>query len=174
MKYDVVIIGGGWAGRGAAKQAAAAGRKVCLVTAGLTLEDRGDTPYAGLYELTKMGVSVLRGDMVIRPEWDGATLSRVHTANGLTLEAGEYILATGRFFSRGLVADMDHVYEPVFGAEVNCPSDRAKWFDPDFFAPQPFEKIGLRTTPEGNIYIDGKPAANVKATGSILGDHAGD
>jgi len=174
MKYDVVVIGGGWSGRAAAKREAAAGRKVCVVTAGLTLEDIGETPYAELHELTRQGVTVLRGDVVVGPLWDGPTLLSVHTANGLELRAEEFILATGRFFSRGLAADMERVYEPVFGAEVVYPADRTKWFDPDFFAPQPFEKIGLRTTPEGNIYIDGKPAANVRATGSILGENAGD
>lgn len=174
MKYDVVVIGGGWSGREAAKREAAAGRRVCLVTAGLTLEDIGETPYARLHDLTLRGVTVLRGDVVVRPVWDGSTLLSVHTANGLELEAAEFILATGRFFSRGLAADMDRVYEPIFGAEVIFPSGRDNWFDPDFFAPQPFEKIGLRTTPEGNIYIDGKPAANVRATGSILGENAGD
>ena len=93
----------------------------------------------------------------------------VKTANGITLEAAEFVLATGRFFSRGLVADMEGVREPLFGADVDFPADRSKWFDPDFFAPQPFESFGVKTDKAGKILKDGKPVENVYAVGKILG-----
>ena len=93
----------------------------------------------------------------------------VKTANGITLEAAEFVLATGRFFSRGLVADMEGVREPVFGADVDFPEDRTKWFDPDFFAPQPFESFGVKTDKAGRILKGGKPVENVFAVGKILG-----
>lgn len=99
----------------------------------------------------------------------------VITANGLTLEAEEFVLATGRFFSKGLVADMDTVRESLFGADVDFPADRSEWFDPDFFAPQPFESFGVKTDAKGRILIGGKAVENVYAVGKILGgkDNAG-
>lgn len=93
----------------------------------------------------------------------------VKTANGITLEAAEFVLATGRFFSRGLVADMEGVREPLFGADVDFPADRSKWFNPDFFAPQPFESFGVKTDKAGRILKGGKPVENVYALGKILG-----
>jgi anaerobic glycerol-3-phosphate dehydrogenase len=173
MKYDVVVIGGGSSGCRAAKANAAKGRSVCVVSAGLTLQatkpESEGRVYADLYELRKMGVAVLRGDTVLSGSWDGAKLLEVHTSNGLTLQADEFILATGRFFSKGLVSTMDTVFEPVLGADVDFPSDREKWFNADFFAPQPFEQIGVRTTADGHIFIKGEAAENVKAVGKILG-----
>ena len=93
----------------------------------------------------------------------------IRTANGITLEAAEFVLATGRFFSRGLIADMEGVREPLFGADVDFPADRSKWFDPDFFAPQPFEGFGVKTDKKGRILKGGKAVENVFAIGKILG-----
>ena len=96
-------------------------------------------------------------------------VAAIRTANGVTLEASEFVLATGRFFSRGLIADMEGVREPLFGADVDFPADRSKWFDPDFFAPQPFEGFGVKTDKKGRILKGGKAVENVFAIGKILG-----
>ena len=147
-----------------------------------------DKPYALLHELTKAGIAVLRGDTAAEALWmdgDGVAserhattcnslpgqlaVSAVLTANGITLEASEFVLATGRFFSRGLIADMEGVREPLFGADVDFPADRSKWFDPDFFAPQPFEGFGVKTDKKGRILKGGKAVENVFAIGKILG-----
>ena len=200
MRYDAVVIGGGRSGCAEALARVRRGEKVCLVTAGLTLhalEPYSDKkPYGELYSLTKEGVTVLRGDVASRVLWGSkgqqlfATLPQPHgpdakdcarralaviTANGLTLEAEEFVLATGRFFSKGLVADMDTVRESLFGADVDFPADRSEWFDPDFFAPQPFESFGVKTDAKGRILIGGKAVENVYAVGKILGgkDNAG-
>lgn len=178
MKYDVVVIGGGESGCKAALSAAEEGRRVCLVTEGLTLKslepEFSHKPYAMLAALLPAGVAVMRGDKVLGGRWEGSRLKEVFTANGVTLQAGEFILATGRFFSGGLVATMDRIHEPVFGADVDAPQGRSGWFDPDIRKAQPFECFGVRTTAEGNIFINGKAADNVKAVGKILAkDYAG-
>ncbi|MCR5760278.1 MAG: FAD-binding protein [Bacteroidales bacterium] len=176
MRYDAVVIGGGRSGCAEALRRASDGQKVCLVAAGLTLHslepELRDKPYSMLHALTKAGVAVLRGDIACEAVWDtsaGGKLSAVKTANGVTLEAGEFVLATGRFFSKGLIADMDGIREPLFGADVDYPEDRSKWFDPDFFAPQPFESFGVKTDRKGRILKDGKAVENVYAAGKILG-----
>ena len=126
MRYDAVIIGGGRSGCAEAQSRVAEGQKVCVVSAGLTLHslepELKDKPYALLHELVKAGVAVLRGDIAESVEWSAGgsaspAVSAIRTANGVTLEAAEFVLATGRFFSRGLVADMEGVREPLFGAE---------------------------------------------------------
>lgn len=179
MKYDVVVIGGGESGCKAALSAASEGRKVCLITEGLTLKslqpEFSHKPYAMLAALLPAGVAVMRGDKVLGGRWEGMHLAEVFTANGVTLQAGEFILATGRFFSGGLAADMDRIYEPVFGADVCALPGRSRWYDPDIRKPQPFESFGVKTTEDGYILIDGKAADNVKAVGKILAkDYAGE
>ena len=176
MKYDAVVIGGGRSGCAEALRRASDGQKVCLVAAGLTLHslepELKDKPYALLHELTRAGVAVLRGDTVVEVNWEANTVLSVKTANGVTLEAGEFVLATGRFFSKGLVADMDGIREALFGADVDYPEDRSKWFNPDFFAPQPFESFGVKTDGKGRILKGGKAVENVYAVGKILGGKA--
>lgn len=179
MRYDAVVIGGGASGCAEALARAARGQKVCLVTAGLTLHSLEPAfegkPYKDLRALSGEGVAVLRGDIVNAAVWAEEGKKRVlavRTANGITLEADTFVLATGRFFSRGLMADMDRVFEPVFGADVVFPADRSEWFDPDFFAPQPFENFGVRTDSKGRIIINGKTVENVYAVGKILGGKA--
>lgn len=180
MRYDAVVIGGGRSGCAEALRRASDGQRVCLVAAGLTLHslepELKGKPYAELHALTKAGIAVLRGDTVEKVQWSaceaiasGRRVESLRTANGITLEAAEFVLATGRFFSRGLVADMEEVREPLFGADVDFPADRSKWFNPDFFAPQPFESFGVKTDKAGRILKGGKPVENVYAVGKILG-----
>ena len=173
MRYDAVVIGGGRSGCAEALRRAAEGQKVCVVSAGLTLHslepELKDKPYALLHELTKTGIAVLRGDTAESVIWAADKVTAIRTANGITLEAGEFVLATGRFFSRGLVADMEGVRESLFGADLDFPADRSKWFDPDFFAPQPFEGFGVKTDKKGRILKGGKAVENVFAIGKILG-----
>lgn len=173
MRYDAVVIGGGRSGCAEALRRAAEGQKVCVVSAGLTLHslepELKDKPYALLHELTKAGIAVFRGDTAESVVWAAGEATAIHTSNGITLEAGEFVLATGRFFSRGLIADMQGVREPLFGADVDFPADRSKWFDQDFFAPQPFEGFGVKTDKKGRILKGGKAVENVFAIGKILG-----
>lgn len=174
MKFDAVIIGGGSSGCSAASRLASEGKRVCLVTEGLTLDSlEMEKPYQRLAALTAQGVAVLRGDSVAATCMERGRAAAVRTRNGVVLEADSFYLATGRFFSRGLVADMDGIYEPLFGADVDFPADRSLWFNPDFFAPQPFESFGVKTSEDGRIYVGGKLVENVFAIGKILGINAG-
>ena len=163
MRYDVVIIGGGLAGTTAGLELQKAGLSCCIVSEGLSLHS---TPKA---EYVRCGGTFLPGDSVIGGIWDGNRLLSVRTRNldGTPLEASHFILATGKFFSRGLVATMDAVLEPVFGADVEFDPCRDRWYDPDFFAPQPFESFGVRT--EGcRVLFGGRPADNLYAAGEVL------
>ena len=164
MKYDVIIIGGGLAGLTAGVELCRAGKTCCVVSEGLSLHE--DAPKAGF--LAAGGV-LLSGDSVVDGIWDGMTLKSVRTRNleDTPLEAVHFILATGKFFSRGLVATMDSVRESVFGADVEFDPCRDRWYDQDFFAPQPFERFGVRTF-EGRVLFGGVPSDNLYAAGEVL------
>lgn len=164
MKYDVIIIGGGLAGMTAGVGLLKAGLNCCAVSSGLSLHK--EAPRA---EFQSLGGTLLPGDTVVEGVWSGDKLLGVRTSNlgDTLLEADNFILSTGKFFSKGLVADMDGIVEPVFGADVEYDSCRDRWYDPDFFAPQPFERFGVRVQ-EGRVVIGGRPAANLFAAGEIL------
>ncbi|MBQ0005973.1 MAG: FAD-binding protein [Alistipes sp.] len=164
MRYDIIIIGGGLAGVTAGLQLHKAGKRCLIISEGLSLHKTPKDEYIAA------GGAFLPGDSVISGEWDGNALKAVRTRNleGTRLEADHFILASGKFFSRGLVATMDAVIEPVFGCDVEFDSCRDKWYNDDFYAVQPFERFGVKPTEDGRVFIGGVPAANLWAAGEIL------
>jgi len=182
MKYDVIIIGGGLAGCTAAAALAEAGKHVALFSEGLSLHDASEGPashkaqlfhpYSALSALVAKGVTVFRGDSVIRAEMseDSPCVKAVFSRNlgNEPLEAGAYLLATGKFFSRGIISNMERIFEPVFDADVDFDPDHEKWFDPDFFALQPYERFGVKTDEAGHVIKDGKSIENLFAAGQVM------
>lgn len=164
MRYDVVIIGGGLAGMTAGVELQKAGRKCIAVAGGGSLHK---TPIA---EFSALGGCLLRGDFAVGGEWVDDRLKCIYTRNlGMTtLEADIFILATGKFFSRGLVSTMAGITEPVFGCDVEYDHDRSRWIDEDFFKPQPFESFGVVTDGYGRVMIEGSPALNLYAVGELV------
>ena len=174
MKFDVIIIGGGWAGCTEAEKLVKTGAKVCVVSEGLSLASvRYESPYARHAALQKAGVTVLRGDRALSGRIEDGKVTGIITRNlgeGDPLCADKFILATGKFFSRGLLSDKDHIWEPVFGADVDYDPDRTKWYDPDINAIQPFMKFGVKTDAEGHVLVDGKAIVNLTAVGDICNE----
>ena len=163
MKFDVIVIGGGLAGMTAATGLQAAGLNCAVIAEGLSLSN------VSRKEFRAAGGTILAGDRVVSGKLDGSRLLSVRTEKlgDVELEADNFVLATGKYFSRGLVADMDKVYEPIFGLDVEYDADRSKWFDASFAAPQPFLEFGLKT--EGGCALkDGKPVSNLFPAGEVL------
>lgn len=164
MRFDVVIIGGGLAGVSAALELQKAGKRCIVVSEGLSLHK---TPKA---EYLAAGGLFLAGDSVLGGSWDGSRLLGVRTRNleKDLLYADHFILSTGRFFSRGLVATMDSILEPVFGADVDYIKGRENWCSQDFYTAQAFESFGVKTDDSGRVSVGGKTADNLYAAGEVL------
>ena len=123
---------------------------------------------------TALGGIVFTGDQVNGGIFDGDTLKAVTTAklDGTTLEAQHFILATGSFMSRGLVADYNHVYEPALGVDVDdLGLDRKTWAKVDVTQAQPYMEMGVTTDEQLRCQRDGNTVRNLYATGSILSGH---
>ena len=121
-----------------------------------------------------LGGTFFTGDQVIEGNFDGDTLKGVKTArlDGTTLEADNFVLATGSFMSRGLVADYNHVYEPALGVDVeDLGLDRKTWAKIDVTEAQPYMEMGVKTDSGLRCQRAGQTIANLYATGSILGGH---
>jgi len=93
-------------------------------------------------------------------------------STSIELSARSAILASGRFFGKGLKADRHRIHEAVFDLPVTQPESRDRWHRPAFFDPQGHEvnQAGLETDaclrPLG---ADGKPFhPRLHAAGAIL------
>ncbi|MBO6170483.1 MAG: FAD-binding protein [Bacteroidales bacterium] len=163
MRFDVVIIGGGLAGMTAATELQRSGLRCAVVAEGLSLNN------VSRKEFKAAGGTLLQGDKVTGGVIKDGRLLCVNTQKlgDVVLEADSFILATGKYFSRGLVADMDKVYEPLFGLDVDYDPDRSTWFDRSFAAPQKFLEFGVNTQ-DGAALKDGEPIVNLYPVGEVL------
>lgn len=161
MKYDICIIGCGMSGTMVGVEMLRKGKSVCILSAGKTLNPTSRS------EFGKRGGDILDNCRAVSSVIEEGKVIEVMTDNHIRIEASEFILATGRFVSRGLVSDMNGIYEPVFGLDVKYDADPSEWSAGDFFAPQPFESYGVRT--EGACALKGgTPVENLYVCGEIL------
>lgn len=119
----------------------------------------------------RLGGVYMLGDNVKSGKIEDGMLKSVSTTNlgDDSIKADNYILATGSFFSHGLIAAPNRIYEPIFGLDVNSREDRSRWFDKDVFNPQPYMKFGVSTDEHFRVMKDGVPVTNLYAAGSVLG-----
>lgn len=122
-------------------------------------------------EFEKAGGRFLLGDTVVDANYDeNGNVVSIGTVNfgDIRVYADDFVLATGSFFSKGLIATPDKVYEPVFGIDLSYNESRDQWFDRNFWEKQGYISFGAKVTERLNAIIDDKPTANLYAIGSLL------
>lgn len=123
-------------------------------------------------EFEKIGGRFFLGDNVLEADFneDGSVRS-IATSNfdDIRVYADDFVLATGSFFSKGLIATPDKIYEPVFGADLTYAEKREGWFDRNFWKRQDYISFGAKVSDTLNAFIDGKEVSNLYAIGSLLG-----
>lgn len=119
----------------------------------------------------RLGGTYMLGDSVVSGEFEDGRLRSISTNNhgGVKFEADNFILASGSFFSKGLVSDIDGVREPVFGLDVESLAERAQWYRRDMFEAQPYMGFGVSTDGSLRVQKDQKTVENLYAVGSVLG-----
>ena len=120
-----------------------------------------------------LGGNYLTGDNAIGGNFEGDKLLNVTTAklDGMPLRANNFVLATGSFISRGLAANYERVYEPIFDLDVDADVDREQWTRFGVMEPQAYFRYGVATDGSLRCLKQGKPIANLHAIGSILSGH---
>lgn len=121
-----------------------------------------------------LGGTFIVGDKASGGTFEGNTLKSITTANleGSQLEAQHFVLATGSFMSRGLVAGFNHIYEPALGVDVDDNGlDRTTWATIEATEPQPYMETGVATDALLKCSKDGKTIDNLYAAGAILSGH---
>lgn len=118
----------------------------------------------------ELGGVFMAGDTVVKAEIAGNRVERIHTVNHaeVALQAGNFVLASGSFFSKGLIADMTRITEPLFDLDVRHDADRAAWYDPDFFHAQNYLTYGVAVDERFHALKQGRALENLYAVGSVL------
>ena len=104
---------------------------------------------------------------------EGDRLTSVTTAKlgDMPLRADNFVLATGSFVSKGLVADYERVYEPILDLDVDADADREQWTRFGVLEPQAYSRYGVKTDAGLHCLKQGKPIQNLRAIGSVLSGH---
>ena len=123
-------------------------------------------------EFEKAGGRFFLGDTAIDTTVaeDGNVIN-IGTVNfdDIRLQADNFVLATGSFFSKGLIATPEKVYEPVLGIDLLYNDGRDRWFDRNFWNRQNYISFGAKVDSNLNTFIDGRKVSNVYAIGSLIG-----
>jgi len=166
-----------------------------LERAGQVMADLRERIGIPLFEMPTLPVSVpglrlneafargLRAKGVRRIAQSRVSCVEAGTNGGFVLEIGNHgiqqrvhaqgvILASGRFWGRGLAADRRQIRETLFNLPVTQPSSRSGWHRKDFLDPRghPVNRSGLEVDPFFRpLDVTGEPAfENLFAAGSIL------
>lgn len=117
-----------------------------------------------------LGGEYFLGDTVLSAEMEGNRVRSIRTANhgDIPFEGQTFVLATGSFFSRGLIATPDRIVEPVFGADTEFAPSRTEWYTARFFDRQNYEAFGIRTDRSLRVLKEGSAVENLYGIGAGL------
>ena len=115
------------------------------------------------------GVFML-GDNVLRADIKGNRISQIYSFNhgNIPFVGQNFILATGSYFSQGLIASTEKIYEPIFDLDVTFTPNRTQWYNSDVFDAQPYQSFGIKTDSTFRCTREGKIFENLYAAGAIL------
>lgn len=118
----------------------------------------------------RLGGAYFLGDVVTEGRIENNELISIstHNHNNHDFRAKNYVLASGSFFSKGLVATQDRIVESIFNLDVDAPGEREKWYDKDLYENQPYMQFGVTTNTSFQPYLNGEIVTNLYACGSIL------
>lgn len=122
-------------------------------------------------EFVRLGGQLIQGDKVVSYEMnDRGSIISLSTVNhsDILFRAENFILATGSFFGRGLVATPDEIVEPIFGLDVDAKASREEWCGEKILGVQPFQRFGVRVDQRLRPSIGGRTIENLYAVGSVL------
>ncbi len=119
----------------------------------------------------KLGGTYFLGDQVENGTLLNNHIQDIHTTNhgNIKLVADRFVLASGSFYSKGIIATPHKIYEPIFDLEIDGGNDRSEWVEDNFFNSQPFMSYGVKTDEKFRALKNNTPIENLFVAGSILG-----
>lgn len=128
----------------------------------------------------RLGGLMFNGDRALRSEIKDNRVHKIYTQlhqeNAIT--AQHFVLASGSFFSNGLIAEFERILEPVFDADiVTLPQfnvkQRNSWTHPRFSSPQPYHSAGVVINDKCQVQKCGQFLTNLYAVGNVIGGYNG-
>lgn len=118
----------------------------------------------------RLGGVYMLGDTVQRADIENRRVTKVYSYNhgDIPFIAGNIVLATGSYFSQGLIATTTRVYEPVFDLDVAYAPSREDWHSPNMFDSQNYQEFGVKTNESFNALLGGKILENLYVAGAVL------
>lgn len=119
---------------------------------------------------TKLGGVYMLGDSIMNMELKDDKVSCVYSYNhgDVPFVGKNYVLATGSYFSQGLIATPEKVFEPLFDLDVDYLPEREEWYDHNVFKAQQYQQFGVKTDNEFKAIRYGKTIDNLYVAGAIL------
>ena len=117
-----------------------------------------------------LGGTFISGDNVISAEVNGGRIDSIRTErHGDTRFLAENVIfATGSFFSNGLKATPEEIFEPILHLDVDYSGSHGDWFNEDVYAVQPYLSFGVKTDDSLRVSLGGKTLENAWAVGQLL------
>lgn len=132
------------------------------------------------HQFEKLGGLMLNGDRALRAEYEGNRVTKIFTEVKADdpLIAPHFILASGGFFSNGLVANFDGIVEPLFHSDILeqhqfKANDRLSWTEARFSSPQPYQSAGVVINAQCQVRKCGQFLENLFAVGNVIGGYNG-
>lgn len=118
----------------------------------------------------KQGGVYMLGDSVINMEVKDNKVTQVYSYNHneVPFTGKDFVLATGSYFSQGLIATQNKVYEPIFDLDVSYLPDRQEWYDQNVFHTQNYQQFGVKTNNTFTALRYGNTVDNLYVAGAIL------
>lgn len=125
--------------------------------------------YLHKYFLDLGGVYML-GDSIRKAVMENNKIVKLYSYNhgDIPFVGKNVVLATGSYFSQGLIATSDRIYEPIFDLDVSYSEKREDWYNPKIFEPQGYQSYGVKTDNSFRGIYKGNAIDNLYVSGAIL------